>query len=362
MHPFHCQCGQTVFFENTQCQSCGALLGYSPSQDAMLAQWNGSESPAGAVGMPIRHCANDFCNWWVEDGKDYCLSCRLTRTIPDQTVPGNRQAWIKIEQAKKYIVAQLLAWGLPLQPKLDESDALGLAFDLLANVNGEPGVLTGHVNGVITLNIAEADDVLRETARTAFSEPMRTVLGHLRHEIGHYLQYRWLAYDELAMARCREVFGDERAIYAEALARHHAIGPPEDWQTQYISAYASSHPWEDWAETCAHVLLVNDAVETAAAWGLKLDGQAAHIRLGEETTDTSVENVVLGHWLPVAQFLNAMNRSLGFRDSYPFLMPNTVLAKMTTVQSLLHDAARQYAQQSGQAQAMAAVGQNWTGG
>ncbi|MFT3960152.1 putative zinc-binding metallopeptidase [Propionivibrio sp.] len=338
MHPFHCSCGQTVFFENTLCQSCGAALGYSPGRDAMLAL------PAEPAVPSVPRCANDFCNWLVEDGAAHCLACRLTRTIPDLAVPGNRESWIKIEQAKKQVVVQLLALGLPPQPKQDDSDALGLAFDLLADVAGAPNVLTGHADGVITLNVAEADDVAREAIRTALGEPMRTLLGHLRHEVAHYLQYRWLAGDEAAMARCREVFGDERADYAEALARHHGEGPPPDWQSHFISAYASAHPWEDWAETCAHTLLVVDAVETAAAWGLRLDGQAARTRLTGPIAEKPVDDVVLEHWLPVAQFLNAMNRSLGLRDSYPFLMPDAVLAKMATVQALLRAAAARRAQ------------------
>ena len=315
--------------------SCGAALAYSPGREAMLAlPAEGTEQAA-----PPRRCANDFCNWLVEDGAERCLSCRLTHTIPDQTVPGNRESWIKIEQAKKRVVVQLLALGLPPQPKWDDGDIQGLAFDLLADVGGAPGVLTGHAQGVITLNIAEADDVARKAARTAFSEPMRTLLGHLRHEVGHYLQYRWLAGDDAAMVRCREVFGDERADYARALARHHAEGPPAGWQARFISAYASAHPWEDWAETCAHTLLVIDAVKTAAAWGLRLDGQAARARLGDQVAEKPVHDLVLDHWLPVAQFLNAMNRSLGLHDSYPFLMPDAVLAKMATVQALLAEAA-----------------------
>lgn len=300
-------------------------------------------------GGGLRRCANHgrygFCNWLLDAGdtSDLCLSCRLTRVLPDLSVPGNLEAWQKIELAKKRLVVNLGALGLMPRPKLNDDDLGGLSFEFLASVPGEAPTLTGHANGVITLNIAEADDVQRESMRVALGEPMRTLLGHLRHEVSHYLQFHWLEWDWSAMARCREVFGEERRDYSAALAYHRHNGPPVDWQQHYISAYAASHPWEDWAETCAHVLLVIDAVQTAAAWGLRLDGPAATARPGMSYAGQQVESLVLDHWLPVAQFLNAMNRSLGLPDSYPFLMPDDVLRKMKTVQTLLAEAAaKQY--------------------
>src|SRR6185295_3673721 len=138
----------------------------------------------------------------------------------------------------------------------------------------------------------------REATRVQFAEPVRTLLGHLRHELAHYLQYRWIN-GTPAEAECRAVFGDHEADYAASLARYHNEGPPADWQQRFISAYASAHPWEDWADTCAHVLLVTDAVQTAATWGLRLDGTPAQAR-PRPSSRTPIDRVVLDHWLPVA--------------------------------------------------------------
>jgi hypothetical protein len=270
-----------------------------------------------------------------------CMSCRLTAVIPDLSVPGNPERWFQIEQAKRRLIYTLIGMGLAPDPKRDDDDLLGLAFHLKGTTeDGEP-VMTGHANGVITLNIAEADDDQREAVRVAMNEPVRTLLGHLRHEVSHYLQYRWLT-DPMAAEACRAQFGDERADYSEALSAYHTNGAPADWAEHYISAYASAHPWEDWAETCAHVLLIVDAVETAARWGLRLDGPAASAQPPVHALHTAhwpeMDELVLEHWLPVARFVNAMNRSLGMPDSYPFLMPDPVLQKMRAVQQLLRSA------------------------
>jgi hypothetical protein len=257
--------------------------------------------------------------------------------IPDLPVAGNAARWAAIEAAKRRVMFTLIDHGLDPEPKTSPSDTKGLALHLLAAVPGGPPVMTGHAGGIITINIAEADDVEREATRVAFGEPVRTLLGHLRHEFGHYLQQRWIT--GTAAETCRATFGDEREDYAAALARYHAEGPPADWQQRFVSAYASAHPFEDWAETCAHVLLVSDAVQTAESWGLRLDGPVARAR-PKSSRSLPMDRVVIEHWLPVAQFLNAMNRSLGLRDGYPYLMPDAVLQKMALVQRLLGDAAR----------------------
>ncbi|MFC3668374.1 putative zinc-binding metallopeptidase [Uliginosibacterium paludis] len=340
MPPFQCpRCGQTVFFDNTLCGGCGAALGYLPRMRRM------SEA---SVDGGLRRCANHalhgFCNWLLEEPEHswLCLSCRLTRVSPDLSMAGKLEAWQKLEAAKKRVVVTLMQLGLTPEPKHSAEDPLGLSFEFLDSQPDASPVLTGHADGVITLNMAEADDVYREKARVDFGEPVRNLLGHFRHEVAHYLQYRWLAGNERAMDRCRAVFGDERADYASALAAYHQSGPPADWQTRFISAYASAHPWEDWAETCAHVLLVLDAVETAAAWGLRLEGPAATAEPARAGFRPEVEHLVVEQWLPVARFLNAMSRSMGERDPYPFLIPDEVLCKMNTVQKLLREAATQY--------------------
>lgn len=343
MQPFRCsRCETPVFFENDHCGHCGAALGFVPALGRMLA-FDTTWQPYGG-GPALQACANraahGICNWMLDadDPAPLCRSCRLTRVMPALSEGRNLDRWRAIEQAKRRLIFTLLGMGLAPQPKTGPDDADGLDFLLLETQAGQPPVRTGHDRGTITLDVAEADDEQRELQRVHFAEPTRTLLGHLRHEAAHYLQYRWLRGSAAAEA-CRASFGDERIDYATALARHYAEGPPADWPQRFVSAYASAHPWEDWAETCAHVLLVLDAVQTAAAWGLSLDGPADAAPTAQNLNDSPpVAELALRQWLPVAQFLNAMHRSLGQRDSYPFLLPPGVLDKMSTVQRLLKEA------------------------
>jgi hypothetical protein len=257
-------------------------------------------------------------------------ACRNTATTSDTTSIGSMQ---KPSNDARHValscrtrVFDVKAAKTP-EPKQGPDDPMGLAYRLLKVEPAAPAIRTGHEDGVIVINVAEADDDHREAQRVRLGEPQRTLLGHLRHETAHYLQYRWIA-DTAAMPSCRDRFGDETADYAQALAHHYAEGPPADWSQHFISPYTSSHPWEDWAETCAHYLLVVDAVQTAASWGLQLSG---HLSAAPHDTDlnapSGVQHLMLEQWLPVAQFLNAMNRSLGLLDSYPFQMPAAVLGR-----------------------------------
>lgn len=352
MKPFRCtHCSQAVFFENSHCGACQALLGFDPETRQMISfavddatgDWQGLGLQAALRRQPCTNrAAHSLCNWMVEASQpgSLCRSCQLTRLVPNLDNPANLQRWQRIEQAKRRLVFTLIDLGLAPEPKRGDDDPYGLAFHFIETLPGQPPALTGHDQGVITLNIAEADDVHREATRIAFNEPQRTLLGHLRHEVSHYLQYRWID-RTAAVPACRAVFGDERIDYAQALQHYHAQGPAPGWEPQFISAYASAHPWEDWAETCAHFLLMLDAVQTAAAWGLRLDGPAEAAPQMDGAADLpDPRDLVLTHWLPVAQFLNAMNRSLGLHDSYPFLIPNAVLTKLGTVQTLLTEAAR----------------------
>ena len=352
MQPFACgQCGNTVFFDNVQCVRCNAALGFVPGLRRMLAfavaEPGAAPWPAlgGDTGLALQPCANRqplaVYNWMIDAGDTHaqCLSCRLTQAIPSLQDPANLQRWRRFEQAKRRLVFTLMLLGLPPVPKQGPDDASGLEIQLLATLPGQPPVMTGHDDGKVTVNLAEADDLQRETARLALGEPQRSLLGHLRHETAHYLQQRYID-GTPAQARCREVFGDERSDYPAALAKYYAQGAPADWQQHFVSAYASAHPWEDWAETCAHYLLVVDAVQTAAAWGLTLNGPAvARPSSLNGSAQPPIGDLVLQQWLPVAQFLNAMNRSLGQPDSYPYQMPDAVLAKLATVQTLLQAAA-----------------------
>lgn len=354
MKPFSCtHCRSTVFFENTRCGSCGSTLGFWPARRRMVAFRGDACSPgpwpaAGRGGgrARLRPCANRVdhgsCNWMLDadDPDELCRSCRLNDLIPDLSQPGHLKRWATVERAKRRLAFTLLGLGLMPEPKRDVHDEAGLAFCIVAPVDGAP-VLTGHAHGVITLNVMEADDLHREAARVAFDEPWRTVLGHLRHEISHYLHHRWIAGVPALEQRWRGTFGDERSDYAQALERHHALGPPPDWATRCISAYASAHPHEDWAETCAHLLLALDAVQTADAWGLTLSSRAARATPRVQAlSGAGTDELLLGHWLPVAQFLNAMSRSLGLPDSYPFQLPPAVVHKLEVAAELLAAAAR----------------------
>src|SRR3954468_5160145 len=262
MKVFHCDhCGHLLFFENTVCLHCERRVAFMPdlgvvgSLDADAADATLWRSPlTQAAGRGYRLCRNynveEGCNWTgVGGGGPLCLSCRLTRVIPDLPQPGVKAGWYKLETAKRRLVYTLINAGLPLATR-DDDPGGGLAFEFLADApDGSSRVMTGHNNGVITINVAEADDAERERGRAALQEPYRTLLGHMRHESGHYYWDR-LVRNEGRADEFRAVFGDERQDYREALDRYYAAGgAAPGWQARYVSAYATSHPWEDWAET-----------------------------------------------------------------------------------------------------------------
>ncbi|WP_257817383.1 putative zinc-binding metallopeptidase [Phenylobacterium sp. J367] len=230
---------------------------------------------AAGGGGDLRFCASQpptGCNWMVEAASPQgrCASCRLTRAIPDLSDPDNLRYLVRIEAAKRRLISQLIELGAPICSKIDEDPDSGMMFDFLRPSPNGPQVLTGHANGLITLNVEEADDAVREKVRHALREPYRTLLGHFRHEIGHYYWDR-LIWNRKWLEPFRELFGDERASYAEALKRNYEQGPPKDWAQSYISAYATMHPWEDWAETWAHYMHIGDSVNTAMGFGLSAD-------------------------------------------------------------------------------------------
>jgi hypothetical protein len=350
---FHCDhCQQLVFFENTECVKCGHVLAFLP--DLMLVgslerpegREDGSEtlwqSPLQAgMGHRYRLCANYLgsrvCNWAVDDAdpNPLCVSCRLTRVIPDLNVEGNLAAWYRLEVAKRRVVYTLLALGLPLSGVPDHQEPLTFAF-LADAAPGAPPVLTGHANGVVTINIAEADEAERERRRTALKEPYRTLLGHMRHEVGHYYWSVLVERDAPRLQQFRELFGDEREDYSAALQRHYQNGPPSDWQAQFISSYASAHAWEDWAEVWAHYLHMTDTLEIAGACGVSLRPRrpdepslprvSADVAKPESSFDRMLES-----WFPVTYLLNNLNRGLGLADGYPFVLSTPVIEKLRFV-------------------------------
>jgi hypothetical protein len=290
---YTCQCGQAIFFVNSRCLACGTWLGYDPGEGRLMSLEPGAKpgawvechtsSPAFVL------CANRDtpanCNWLLpvsekRKHRGLCRACRLNRTIPqldDPKHPDNGELWGRVEQAKRRLVSALLVMGLPVASRETEDTKDGLMFDLLRAQGKGEHVMTGHDDGLITLTVAEADDAKREQTRQAMNEPYRTLVGHFRHEIGHYYWYRlvdnpgseWLP-------AFRDLFGDENQDYAESLKRNYEDGPRPDWPSHFVSAYASVHPWEDWAECWAHYMHMRDTVDTATSYGLSTSSTSRH--------------------------------------------------------------------------------------
>jgi len=347
MKVFHCgNCGQLVFFENIQCVKCGYRLAYLPDEGVITPLTQDKDGtwsfPSGDDTPKYRLCQNNavenVCTWAVpvEDPNPLCVSCRLTRVIPNLNVPGNREAWAKLEAAKRRAVYTLICMHLPIKPKVEDDDT-GLAFEFLAD--GEEPVLTGHDEGVITLNIAEADDAERERRRTQMHEPYRTLLGHFRHELAHYYWDRLIP-DTKFHKPFRKLFGDESIDYAESLKKHYETGPSPDWQEQFVSSYASVHPWEDWAETWAHYMHITDTTEMAVECGLELKPWRKDEPSMKPTfpiidgQPTSFEKM-MRNWFALSYVLNNLNRCLGQVDSYPFIVTEPVVQKLKFIHEVI---------------------------
>jgi len=276
-----------------------------------------------------------------------CRSCRLNRTIPDLSDADNQRWWRGIEIAKRRLVSQLLGLSLPVRSKVTEDVERGLMFDFLRSLPGGPAVLTGHADGLITLNVEEADDARREQIRASMHEPYRALLGHLRHEVGHYYWDR-LVRDGPWLEPFRLRFGDERADYGESLKRHYTQGPAPDWPQRCVTAYAASHPWEDWAETWAHYLHLIDTMETALSFGLDADDVEVAVAVesyGADALDAPDDPGaqrflgVLNAWLELTTMLNELSRSMGQPDFYPFVLSRPAVAKLHFVHRVVAAAA-----------------------
>jgi hypothetical protein len=355
MKLFKCQaCGQSIYFENRYCGACGHALGYLPLAGQMTAvePADGDNWTALTAKRPkVRYCANvnpDACNWLIPadlDG-DFCLACRHNRTIPDLAEGENLVRWRKMEIAKHRLFYTLISLRLPLK-NLNDDPEHGLTFDFLAEAAGQK-ILTGHDDGLITINLNEADDALREKLRTAMGEPYRTLLGHFRHEVGHYF-WDVLVRDAGRLDACRAVFGDERADYGEALKKHYADGAPADWQDSFISSYATAHPWEDFAETWAHYLHIVDTLETASAFGLRIHpattkNSALHADIDFDPHRAASMTQLIEAWLPLTFAVNSLNRSMGHNDLYPFIVSAPVVKKLEFIHGIIRDSAVQQKQ------------------
>lgn len=344
MRRFSCpSCGNEVHFNNEKCVKCASHLGYLPSRDQFLV---GPFDQAGLqdAAPGLKPCANRNligCNWLCESDTDkFCASCRHTTKIPDISQQENRARWARLERAKRRLFYAIFKFKLPLESD-PETPSGFLHFELLGDEIAPDGtperVMTGHYGGRITINIAEADDAIREKNRTEMGEPYRTLIGHFRHEVGHFYWDKLIG-GKSAVEAFRAVFGDERRNYSQALQSYYANGPAPDWPNSYVSAYASAHPWEDFAETWAHYFHMVGGLEAAYAYGLNpLPLRADETPRIQLEDPYHVDNVkeLIDHWIPLTVAMNAMNRSIGNRDYYPFVLTPVILGKLKFIHDLI---------------------------
>jgi hypothetical protein len=337
MRDFICpNCGQRLAFENSVCLSCDSRLAFSFEQMAFLVIADDDSEESGVVpASKFQLCANLIlaeCNWIVpvEPIHRLCQSCVLTRTRPNDSDAKALTEFAAAEKAKRRLIVELHDLKLPIVGRDADPDR-GLAFDLLSSEHEK--VLTGHDNGIITLDLAEGDDVHREQLRVSMAEPYRTLLGHFRHEIGHYYYFRLVEPSDDYVAGFTQLFGDPDEDYQAALDRHYRQGPPEGWEDDFVSSYATMHPAEDWAETFAHYLHIRDTLDTSAAFGFAPAAATYERRmLGPSGFDTIIEM-----WLPLAWGLNMVNRSMGRDDLYPFVLNPRVLDKMRFIHTVIDE-------------------------
>ncbi len=350
MKLFQCQqCNLILFFENRNCGRCGHVLGYLPLENMLCTLTQDAQGfwQTPGIAGSMKFCDNarhDACNWLLpsDSPEAFCIACRHNRTVPDLSVQGNLESWRKMEFAKHRLFYTLLRLNLPLPNRADDPEH-GLAFDFLADTQDEKEkVLTGHDEGIITLALKEADDAERERMRTHMHEPYRTLLGHFRHEIGHYY-WDVLVRNTGKQEACRALFGDDREDYADALKRHYNEGAPPNWQQSFVSSYATSHAWEDFAETWAHYLHIVDSLETSQAFGLEVHpvitaDKELHATAAVNPYSTVEMQSLVDVWLPLTYAMNAMNRSMGLSDIYPFVLSPQVIEKLGFMHKLVHSA------------------------
>jgi hypothetical protein len=335
MKLFACpSCGLVVFFGNVSCERCGVLLGYDPDANRMRARKAGEAATWEYCG----NRAHDVCNWIVPAGSApdaLCRACRHNVTIPDRSDPDNVPRWRRLEEAKHRLLYTVLRLGLPLFDRSERADGLGFQFPR----TDDGSVRTGHADGLVTIALLEADDAEREKRRTSLGEPYRTLLGHFRHEVGHWY-WNLLVRDTPARADFTALFGDADLDYAAALERHYDRGPPADWPEHFISSYASAHPWEDFAETWAHYFHIVDTLESARAFGISVRPRVA---AGAELATTisfdphkAKVGLIIDAWTGLSIAVNEINRSMGMPDLYPFVLAPAVAVKLTFIHDCIH--------------------------
>ena len=336
MKLFQCRCGQTIYFESHACVNCSAILGFDPAAlDMRSLDATGTGDLIDTLGQSFRMCQNGalygVCNWLIPApyGHTLCFGCRFNRTIPKLSNPENVRRWARLEMSKKRLFFTLLTLRLPLISGHRDVQH-GLLLDFVEDSRTDPDrypetfLHTGYLGGVVTINVLEADDVAREAVKVEMNETYRTVLGHLRHESGHYYWSLFAPSDE-EVNRFDELFGDSQQDYAAALERYYAQGPSPDGASRCVSAYASSHPAEDWAESWGHYLHIYDVLETAAAHGV--------MHSAPEYCDVRTRIEI---WGKLSITLNELNRSIGLGDAYPFVVNPSVEEKLVYIDSVIN--------------------------
>lgn len=374
MQSFICSCGNRLFFENSRCMRCQSETGFLPDRlllvtlkplDANL--YVSDQVPQQRYRKCSNYNADHICNWMVAEGDndEFCVSCRLNKIIPNLSQPANHLRWHRMERAKRRTLYNVFRIGLHVIDRKTDPEH-GLEFQFMEDVKEyDPythemvryqQIMTGHDTGTITINIQEADHSHREAVRENMNEAYRTPVGHVRHEVGHYFWEKLIA-NSSWLARFRELFGDEREDYQGCLQAYYQTGPRAGWQENFISAYASAHAWEDWAETWAHYLHITDTMETANDFGLNIDGRAllAPLNIGNGNnvttppkylTETGFDEM-LTDWMRLTILMNALNRSMGLRDAYPFSVSERVGDKLRFVHQVIAAAVTQQIQAPG---------------
>ncbi|MEB2776613.1 putative zinc-binding metallopeptidase [Algoriphagus sp. D3-2-R+10] len=344
MKIFECgNCFHPLYFENESCEKCGHLAGYYDTSLKILTFERGaSQMIADRDGNAFKYCQNKefgVCNWLIPayNENHFCNACELNRTIPDLSDNENFQKWQKLEIAKHRLIYQLQRLRLAI-PAKENHPEIGLSFDFVSKQN-DPEIMTGHADGVITILLSEADSVHREKMRKEMYEPYRTLIGHFRHEVGHYFWDRLVATNQSVLDEFHALFGNEQIDYGDALKQHYQNGSPVNWQNNFISQYATSHPWEDWAETWAHYLHIMDMTETAYYFGMSVEPILKDKSLRGSVDFDPYEikdfNSIYKAWAPLSFAINSINRSMGIPDAYPFVVSSVVVDKMKFIHRLI---------------------------
>ena len=327
-------CHNPLYFENSVCLNCRHPVGFDAVELTMMTLEPKSD---------YKYCKNSeygVCNWLLPSASEsqFCIACALNRVIPALSNDINKGRWKNLEIAKHRLIYSLLRLHLPFQVEY-QGKRESIGFDFMADLPAGPHILTGHDNGTITINIAEADEVERVQNKLDLGERYRTLLGHFRHEIGHFY-WDVLIRDKPGIEKFRKLFGDERKDYSAALADYYKKGAPADWNQHFVSPYATSHPWEDWAETWAHYLHMMDTLETAWSFGIRIDPveledtTGIKARIADEPYGVKDCNQLIKRWLPLCFAVNSLNRSMGHADFYPFILSVAVIEKLCFIHGL----------------------------